>query len=381
MSVSAADGFAAGGVASGIKLDGSLDLALVDAGFPVPAAGVFTRNTAAAPAVHLSREHLADGTARAVVLSSGCANAATGRPGMEAARRTAELVADRLGCAPGDVVVCSTGPIGGIVPVDRIADGLDRLTLRPDGGSVAAEAILTTDSRSKEAAVTAGGYTVGGMAKGAGMIRPDMATMLAVLTTDAVISCEVLARVLRRAVAVSFNALDIDGCESTNDTVVMLASGASGITPSEDALVATVEEVCRSLTRQMASDAEGASRVVTIDLTGTVDDEAALGLARAMADSALVRSAFYGADPNWGRLLAAMGASRIPFDPNGTSIAFAGVAVADGGTAVDADHEAISEKLTGDFTVTVSVGDGPGRCSLITTDLTPDYVRFNGERS
>ncbi|CAN5836165.1 bifunctional glutamate N-acetyltransferase/amino-acid acetyltransferase ArgJ [soil metagenome] len=381
MSVTAAHGFVAGGVASGIKSTEALDLAVVDAGRPVPAAGVFTRNIVAAPPVHLSREHLLDGTARAVVLSSGCANAATGPVGIAAARRTAELVADRLGCRPADVFVCSTGPIGEVVPVDRIANGLKRLALSSDGGTDAAEAILTTDSHSKEATVTAGGFTVGGMAKGAGMIRPDMSTMLAVLTTDAVVSNDTLDRVLAGAVARSFNALDIDGCESTNDSVILLASGASGVTPDESAFSGAVEQVCRNLTHQMAADAEGASRVVIIDLAGATDDGAALGLARAMADSALVRSAFYGADPNWGRLLAAMGASRIPFDPDDTSIAFAGIVVADAGTAVAADHAIVSEKLAGDFTVTVSVGNGPGKVSLITPDLTPDYVRFNGERS
>jgi glutamate N-acetyltransferase / amino-acid N-acetyltransferase len=380
VSVTAPLGFVAGGTACGIKPEG-LDLALVDAGTPVAAAGVFTANTAAAPPVHLSRRHLADGSLRAVVLSSGCANAATGEAGADAAARTAAAVADHLGCEPTDVAVCSTGPIGNIVPVDRIEAGLEQLDLKEDGGSLAAEAILTTDSRPKEETVRGEGFVVGGMAKGAGMLRPDMATMLAVVTTDAVAHRTVLDRVLRRAVDRSFNALNVDGCESTNDTVILLASGASGTWPDEEALAEAVETVCRRLARHMAEDAEGATRVVEIELSGAGDDPTALALARAVADSALVRSSFYGADPNWGRVVAALGSTRIAFDPDAVSVAYAGMPVAEGGVDIGADHDRISEKLTGNFTVTVSVGTGPGRCTLLTTDLTPEYVRFNGERS
>lgn len=380
MSVTAAEGFVAGGTACGIKPEG-LDLALVDAGRPVPAAAVFTANTAAAPPVHLSRRHVADGSIRAVVLSSGCANAATGAAGARAAESTAIAVAERLGCRPGDVIVCSTGPIGGVVPVERIEAGLGHLALTEDGGADAARAIMTTDSHPKEETVAGDGFIVGGMAKGAGMIRPDMATMLAVVTTDAVATPGVLDRVLRRAVGRSFNALNVDGCESTNDTVVLLASGASAVEPDEETLSAAVEGVCRRLARQMAQDAEGASRVVEIALSGAADDATALSLGRAVADSALVRASFYGADPNWGRVVAALGSTRLPFDPLAVSVAYAGVTVAEGGVDAGADHDRVSEKLGGDFTVTVSVGDGPGACSLLTTDLTPEYVRFNGERS
>lgn len=381
MSVTAAQGFIAGGTASGIKPDGSLDLALVDAGQPVAAAAVFTANTAAAPPVHLSRRHVADGSARAVVLTSGCANAATGAEGMAAAQRVAELVADQLGCEATDVIVCSTGPIGTVLPTDRVAEGLTRLKMSREGAADAARAILTTDSRPKESTARGQGWVVGGMAKGAGMIRPDMATMLAVVTTDARLDSSALDRALRRAVARSFNALDIDGCESTNDTVVLLASGMSGVQPDEEAFEEVLEKVCRDLARQMAEDAEGASRVVTIELTGAADDATALALARAIADSALVRSSFYGADPNWGRLLAAMGATRLPLDPDAVTIAYAGVVVADKGMDAGADADLLTEKLEDDFIVSIRVGDGPGRCELLTTDLTPDYVAFNGERS
>lgn len=382
MSVTAAEGFTAGGVAAGIKPEGALDLALVDAGAPVPAVGVFTTNTAAAPPVLLTRAHLESGTARAVVLSSGCANAATGAAGMEASRQTAIAVADRLGCAPDDVLVCSTGPIGAVVPVDRIAAGLARIRLDATGHTDAATAILTTDSHPKEEAVAgAGGYTIGGMAKGAGMIRPDMATMLAVITTDAVADAPLLDKALRRAVSRSFNALNIDGCESTNDTVILLASGASGITPEPEVFAEEVTDVCRRLAHQMAADAEGATRVVTIELSGASDEETALVLARAVADSALVRSSFYGADPNWGRIVAALGATRIPFDLDAIDIAYDGMVVASRGLDAGIDSDAVADKLASDFTVSVTVGDGPGSCSLLTTDLTPEYVVFNGERS
>lgn len=381
MSVTAAQGISAGAVACGMKPEGKLDLALVHADAPVPAAAVFTRNRAAAPPVLMSRRHVADGRAQAVVLSSGCANAGTGAAGMEAARQTSGLVADLIGCSPTDVIVCSTGPIGETLPVDRIADGLGRITTDPAGGPLAAEAIMTTDTRPKQAIFRGDGFVVGGMAKGAGMVRPDMATMLAVITTDALVEATTLDRILARAVAVSFNALDIDGCESTNDTVVLMASGAGGVTPGEEDLADGVIQVCRDLSLQMAADAEGASRVVTIDLAGTADDEQALTLARAVADSALVRASFYGEDPNWGRILAALGSAPVPVDPARTAIDYAATAVARDGVAVVADHDAISEKLSGDFTVSITVGDGPGRCSLLTTDLTPDYVRFNGERS
>ncbi|HJR91978.1 MAG TPA: bifunctional glutamate N-acetyltransferase/amino-acid acetyltransferase ArgJ [Acidimicrobiia bacterium] len=381
MSVTHPSGFRAGGAACGIKAGVVPDLAVVTAAEAVPAAAVFTRNTAAAAPVVLSRRHVAGGTARAVVINSGCANAATGAAGMSAALAMADATARRLGCDPTDVLVCSTGTIGDQIPLDRVTNGIAEFELSDDGGAAAARAILTTDSRPKQAVVIGDGFSVGSMAKGAGMVRPDMATMLAVVTTDAIADPYTLDTVLRRAVVRSFNALNIDGCESTNDTVIVMASGASGVEADLSDLAAAVEEACRSLAYQMAADAEGASRVVIIELGGAWDDETALRLARAVADSALVRASFYGADPNWGRLLAAMGSTRIPFDPNAVSVAYAGAEVAHAGMATDADLDAVAEKLAGDLIVSITVGDGPGRCSLLTTDLTPDYVRFNADRS
>lgn len=384
MSVTAPKGFTAAGVAAGIKDDGSLDLALVAADRPAVAAGVFTTNLAAAAPVRLSRDHLARGpTLRAVVINSGCANAATGSAGDAAAAAMAGDVAGLLGCDPTDVLVCSTGPIGPQLPGPAVASGIAAAVEALDAasGHDAAHAILTTDTVPKEVVVEGAGFTVGGMAKGAGMVRPDMATMLAVLTTDAVAEAEVLDEALRFAVDHSFHSLNIDGCPSTNDSVIVAASGRSGVRPEALDLAAALTAASESLAAQLAADAEGASRVVTLSVSGAVDNDRARDLARAVADSALVRASFYGGDPNWGRIVGALGASGIEIDPDGIRIAFAGTVVAEDGVASGADEDEVAADLTGDFEVEITVGDGGGRARLLTTDLTPEYVRFNGERS
>ncbi len=387
MSVTAPRGFTAAGVASGIKPDGSRDVALVVGDPGALGAAVFTTNRAPAAPVLVSRRHLAAGPAtRAVVINSGCANAATGARGDDVALAGAERVADLVGCAPEEVLVCSTGPIGTTLDEDALLHGIELAVseLGPgvDAGRAAAEAIMTTDSVPKEAVAAAGAVTVGGMAKGAGMIRPDMATMLAVVTTDATLAAGDLAAVLTSAVAPSFNALDVDGCQSTNDTVVLLASGATSETASIDAVARAVEEVCRDLAGQIAADAEGSSRVVRIRVNGGANDQHALRLARAVADSALVRSSFYGGDPNWGRIIGALGAAGVEMDVAQVGIAFDGVVVAQRGTSAHADEDALAQRLeTGDFAVEITAGSGPGRAEVLTADLTPDYVRFNGERS
>ena len=240
---------------------------------------------------------------------------------------------------------------------------------------------MTTDSEPKEVVVEADGFTVGGMAKGAGMIRPDMATMLVVLTTDAVVTAPVLDGALRTAVDHSFHALNVDGCPSTNDTVIVLASGASGVSPEPDDLAAALTAAAVDLARHIAADAEGASRVVTIAVTGAADDAAARSIGRRVADSALVRSSFYGADPNWGRIVAALGEVDEEVDFGDLTIAFAGTTVAREGVGVGVDEDAVSEAMEGDFGVTICVGSGSGTARVFTTDLTPDYVRFNAERS
>jgi glutamate N-acetyltransferase/amino-acid N-acetyltransferase len=380
VSVTAAAGFSAGAVASGIKPAG-LDLALVvaDDG-PVPAAGVFTTNSAAAPPVQLSRQRLQGGRLQAVVLNSGCANAGTGRQGLIDADRITKRLAAHLGAEPDHVAMCSTGPIGQELPVERILEAVPALVGEVDdeGGMRAAEAILTTDTRTKTTLIEPGGFVMGGMAKGAAMLRPNLATMLCVLTTDATADAPHLRYALEKAVAGTFNSLNIDGCESTNDTVLLLASGRAPSIPEWE-LVEVTTEACRSLARQMAADAEGATRVVTIRIGGAPDTDSARRYGKAVADSALVRASFFGGDANWGRVLAALGTCQI--DPVGVSIAYEGFCVADQGMWYPVDEEEMAKHLTSDFVIDVVVGNGPGRAEVITTDLTPEYVRFNGGRS
>lgn len=380
-------GFQAAGVAAGIKPHSDLDLALVAAAEPAAAAAVFTVNSAAAAPIQLSRQHLAAGVGvRAVILNSGCANAATGPAGDAATFATAVRTASALGCGVEQVLVASTGPIGTKLPLERVLTGVDTASVSLSGhasaGTAAAAAILTTDTTTKEVVVGGDGFRVGGMAKGAGMVRPDMATMLAVLTTDAAVEATELDAALRQAVDGSFHGLNLDGCPSTNDMVVAIASGASGRVPAGGELALALTNACRELARLMAEDAEGASRVVTIQVDGAASDTEARLAGRAVADSALVRSAFYGGDPNWGRIVASLGSSRVPFDPLALDIAYEGIQVARAGTAVPFDAATLVARMAaGDFTVSIAVGPGPGSATVLTTDLTPEYVIFNAERS
>jgi len=387
VSVTAPKGFLAAGVAAGIKPSGAHDVALVAGEGPLVAAAVFTRNQACAAPVQLSREQLARSTTmRAVVLNSGGANAATGETGIADAKAMVNAAASAAGCSHEEVLVCSTGGIGKRLPIKIVVEGIlaagKQLAATPEAGSLAAKGIMTTDSVHKESTFSAEGFTVGGMAKGAGMVRPDMATMLVVLTTDAVADAATLDAALRCGVDQSFHALNIDGCMSTNDTVVLLASGASGIEPDMSTLTEAVSAVCWDLANQLAADAEGASRVVTIDVVGAATDDEARNAGRIVSDSALVKSAFYGGDPNWGRLLGALGASDLEFDPDEFGVAYDGIDIAKGGVAVEHDGRALHEAIaTGDFTVTLTIGTGPGAACVLTTDLTPDYVVFNAEYS
>lgn len=387
VSVTAAAGFAAAGVAAGIKPAGLPDVAVVTSVPGTVAAAVFTVHRAPAAPVVLSRSHLAAGpSTRAVVLNSGCANAATGDQGDAIAALMAHTVASDLGCAPEEVLVCSTGSIGSTIDEGVISAGMRSalvgLGTTPDAGTAAATAIMTTDTQPKESVVEADGFVVGGMAKGAGMIRPDMATMIAVITTDAVVDPGVLDAALRKAVDDSFHGLNVDGCASTNDTVILLASGATGVVADAEDLTSRLTTVCADLAQQIATDAEGASRVVTLEVEGTADAVTARRLGRTVADSALVRAAFFGGDPNWGRIVAALGTSPEPYDPTAVAIWFDGTQVASDGCGVAHDDDALASSLaTGDFTVRIRVGDGPGVARVLTTDLTPDYAIFNGERS
>jgi len=387
MSVTTPQGFAAAGIAANIKEGDALDLAMVVADQPAVGAAVFTVNRAAAAPVLLSRRHLAASEAfKAVVLNSGCANAATGPAGDAAALATASAAAAHLGCHAIEILVASTGTIGTPLPIDKVLAGLGVATARLGAGLAsgrsAAEAIMTTDTVSKETVARGDGFTVGGMAKGAGMVRPDMATMLAVLTTDAVVEASEFQAALEGAVDESFHALNIDGCPSTNDAVFALASGASGVRPEQAELADVLAAAARDLATQLAADAEGALRVITIDVSGAPDAATARRAGRHIADSGLVRASFYGGDANWGRVIGALGAAPVDFDQRQVGVAYEGVTVAAEGVAVPFDEMALLATLaTGDFRVSVSIGNGPGSAEVLTTDLTPEYVRFNGERS
>lgn len=391
MSVTAAAGFFANGLHCGIKSNGDHDLSTVFAASSVPTAAVFTTSLTAAPPVRLSQKRVAGGRARAVIANSGSANAGTGAAGYRDAEDMSVDLARTLGCMPQEVLVCSTGPIGGRLPINDIARAVPDLVAgagsTPEHGTRAARGIMTTDSVPKEAMVSRDGVTLGGMAKGAGMIRPDMATMLAFVTTDAMVPAAgahntgPLGDMLARATARTFNALNIDGCQSTNDTVTLMASGESGVVLDPRELESMLIEVCEDLALQMAADAEGASKVVTIMVFGAASDADARQVGMGVADSALVRSSFYGADPNWGRVLGALGVTGVALDADDVDIAYEGTTVARGGVGVGVDEDQLSARLRGDFTLAIRIGSGPGAARIITTDLTPDYVVFNGERS
>ncbi len=388
MSVTAALGFVAAGGAVGIKAGGEPDLAIVATadGRAVPAAGVFTQNLAAAAPVQVSREHLAKsaGRAAAVVLTSGNANAATGAAGIESARRLCGLVADGVGVAPHEVLVCQTGLIGVPFPVGVLAAVPPVVAARAAGeeaGRAAAEAILTTDTVRKEAvaSVDAAGArcTVGGMAKGAAMLAPHMATMLAVVTTDAEAQSGTLRSLLADAVDASFNRVTVDGCTSTNDTVLLLASGEAGPVPA-DRPGAALGEVCCSLAEQMVADAEGATKVARVVVTGAASDAEAHAAARKVASSLLVKCSLNGADPYWGRVVSELGSASVAFDLSLTSVAYGGIVVCAQGTAAAHDADAVAAHMAGrSVEISCDLGIGGGEGAVLTTDLGHGYVEEN----
>lgn len=396
MSVTAPLGFVASGLASGIKPTGLPDLALIVSASrgPVPAAGVFTANRFAAAPVQVSRTHLARGRAAAVILNSGNANAATGGPGLVVAERTCELVAAALGAdaTAEDVLVCSTGRIGMPLSIEPIASGIPGLvsSLRPgpEGGRAAALAILTTDTVSKEARssfVTSGvTVTVGGMAKGAGMLCPSMATMLAVITTDATVGAAPLHLALAAAVEASFNTVSIDGCMSTNDTVLVLAGGGAGAaplapgSPGWEAFTEALGVVCGSLAEQIVEDAEGATKLVRVVVQGARSDSDARLAARAVANSPLVKCAFFGELPYWGRVASELGASGADIDPELVEISYDGVVVCSRGVAAGHDAESVNKALRKRrIELTCDLGLGSGEAIILTSDLTFGYVEEN----
>ncbi|MGA5417926.1 bifunctional glutamate N-acetyltransferase/amino-acid acetyltransferase ArgJ [Streptomyces pseudogriseolus] len=380
MSVTAARGFTAAGVAAGIKENGGRDLALVvNEGPRRAAAGVFTSNRVQAAPVRWSRGVLADGEIRAVVLNSGGANACTGPQGLKDTIATAERAAERLGLDAADVAVCSTGLIGVPLPMDRLLAGVDSAVaeLSGSGGEDAARAVMTTDTVHKTAAVTRGGWTVGGMAKGAGMLAPGLATMLAVLTTDADLGSASLDRALRDAARVTFDRVDSDGCMSTNDTVLLLASGASGAVPEHDEFAEAVRTVCADLARQLVGDAEGAAKEIRVEVGGAASEDDAVEVGRSIARNNLLKCAVHGEDPNWGRVLSAIGTTSAAFEPDRLGVAINGVWVCRNG-AVGEDRALVD--MTGrEVTITVDLAAGADCAVIWTNDLTADYVHENSE--
>jgi glutamate N-acetyltransferase/amino-acid N-acetyltransferase len=384
MSVTAAGGFRAAGVAAGIKTSGR-DVALVlNDGPSDTAAGVFTRNRVKAAPVLWSQQVLTGGGGRlrAVVLNSGGANACTGPDGFADTHRTAEHVAALLGVGAGEVAVCSTGLIGERLPMDALLGGIDNAAkqLAVDGGADAADAIRTTDTVSKQAVRThAQGWTVGGMAKGAGMLAPSLATMLCVVTTDAVLDAFTTEQALRAATRTTFDRIDGDGCLSTNDTVLLLASGASGVAPDAAQFIAALTEVCGDLAQQLIADAEGATKEVRIEVTGAATEDDAVEVGRAIARNNLLKCALFGNDPNWGRVLAAIGTTDAAFEPDDLDVSMNGVLVCRGGAA--AEDRSLVDLSGRAIHILVDLHAGAAAATVWTNDLSHDYVEENSAYS
>jgi glutamate N-acetyltransferase / amino-acid N-acetyltransferase len=382
VTVTAPRGFRAAGVVAGLKASGRPDLALVvNDGPEHSAAGVFTGNRVQAAPVVWSRQVVSDGRADAVVLNSGGANACTGADGFLDTHRTAEHVARALGLAAGDVAVCSTGLIGERLPMEQLLSGVDTAaeTLVAEGGPAAAEAILTTDTVTKTVVVSREGWSVGGMAKGAGMLAPGLATMLVVLTTDAVASGEALDGALRSATRVTFDRVDSDGCMSTNDTVLLLASSASGVLPSQEELDAAVLDACAVLARALVADAEGAEHDIAIEVVNAASEDDAVEVGRAVARSNLFKAAVFGRDPNWGRVLAAVGTTNAAFDPLTLDVGINGVQVCRSGAP--GDDRAKVDLGPREVHVLVDLHAGDATATIWTNDLTHAYVHENSAYS
>lgn len=394
--VCAAEGIAAAGVVAGIKKSGRLDVALIVAdGAPeqdglATAAGVFTSNALAASCVHVTRSHVSRGHLKAIVVSAGNANACTGAQGFDDTVSMATNVASHLGCDSWDVGVASTGVIGVPLPIDAVTAGIEAAAdrLSADGGGEAAEAITTTDTFPKEVAVEVelahATIRIGGMAKGSGMIRPDMATMLAFVTTDAGVTGAQARQLLGRATDVSFNRITVDGETSTNDMVLLMATGRSAAvepgSADESLLAAALEAVCGFLAQQIVRDGEGATKCVRIDVAGGADEAQATAVAFTVAGSPLVKAALFGEDPNWGRVLAAIGNSGQAIEPDRVAVRFGSVLVAASGARADFDESDVAAHLRRtDIDIAIDLGLGEGHATVWTTDLSYDYVRINSE--
>jgi glutamate N-acetyltransferase/amino-acid N-acetyltransferase len=384
MSVTAAAGFSAAGVACGLKSTGKKDLALVQNLGPLKsAASVFTSNRCKANPILWSQQVMADPVVEAIVLNSGGANCYTGARGFQTTHATAEAVAERLGVSAGDVLVCSTGLIGEQLDLDKLTTGvwdaslvvLSDVGVTEQAGMDAAHAIMTTDSIPKLSVVSGAGYTIGGMAKGAGMLAPGLATMLVVITTDAVLSSAQLDSALREATRVTFDRLDSDGCMSTNDQVTLMASGASGKEPDQDEFTSRLSELCRDLAQQLQADAEGASHNINITVTQAASEEDAVAVARAVSRSNLFKAAVFGNDPNWGRVLAAVGTTSAEFDPYNIDVSFNGVQVCKAGEP-DQPRELV-DLTPRNVEIEINLHSGEHQATIWTNDLTHDYVHEN----
>ncbi|MEU3605093.1 bifunctional glutamate N-acetyltransferase/amino-acid acetyltransferase ArgJ [Streptomyces sp. NPDC035033] len=387
MSVTAAQGFTAAGIAAGIKQNGNPDLALVvNTGPRRAAAGVFTSNRVKAAPVVWSQQVLADGELTAVVLNSGGANACTGPKGFQDTHATAEKVAEVLSAqgtevGAGEVAVASTGLIGVLLPMDKLLPGVEKAAaeLSAHGGEKAAIAIKTTDTVHKTAVVSKDGWTVGGMAKGAGMLAPGLATMLVVLTTDADVDARGLDAALRTATRLTFDRVDSDGCMSTNDTVLLLASGASGTTPAQDDFAEAVREVCADLARQLIGDAEGASKDIRIEVINAATEDDAVEVGRSIARNNLLKCAIHGEDPNWGRVLSAIGTTSAAFEPDELNVAINGVWVCKNGS-VGEDRDLVDMRYR-EVVITADLAAGSESAVIWANDLTADYVHENSAYS
>lgn len=379
--VTAAQGFQASGVTAGLKSSGAPDLALVrNLGPHFAAAGVFTSNRVFAAPVGWSRAAVADGRLEAVILNSGGANACTGEGGRQDTARTAVMVAEQLDCDTSDVAVCSTGIIGVRLPMDKIEAGVTAsvAALTASGGPAAAGAIMTTDTVAKTAEATGeGGYVIGGMAKGAGMLAPGLATMLVVVTTDAALDAAQLDTALRKATHVTFDRADSDGCMSTNDTVLLLASGAAGVTPELAEFTDNLTTVCADLARQLIADAEGAEHEVAIQVVNAASEQDALEVARAVARSNLFKCAIAGNDPNWGRVVSAVGTTKAAFDPDALDVSFNGVMVCRAGGI--GEDRALVDLHPREVHVTIDLHAGAEQGTIWTNDLTHGYVSENAD--
>lgn len=386
MSVTAADGFVAAGLHAGIKRR-KFDMALIatDDGRPAPCAAVFTQNKFVAPPVELDRATLAanGGRAAAVIVNSGNANAGTGAAGYKDAQLMVNAAADALHVAASDVLVCSTGIIGSRLPMEPILSHIPKLAkkLSVDGASDAARGILTTDHQPKEVVVEGSNFTLGGMAKGCGMIAPNMATMLAFLTTDADVPRSVMQKALKAAADATFNTLNVDGATSTNDTAMLFASARRGKADHGE-FADAVLEACRRLTNQMARDAEGMTRIAHVTVTGAHTNDEARIAAKSIVENNLVKCSWYGGDPYWGRLMAAAGSAGVDLDVARSRVAYGGIVVAAGGVGIDHDALALTDHMMSDeVQIEVHLGAGQGHASMIGIDLGPGYIKENSKTS